>query len=335
MTQPEPDDAEPSGRTRHAPVDGRGLGVGLVALSGAGFGTQSILAKVAYDGGADVPTVLAVRFAVATLVIWAILGLRPGGVGGTIGAVGRRGWLGFAALGLLFVVSALLAYSALERLPAGTTTLLVFVFPALVVLWSRLLFGETLTPRRAAALALALAGCALTVDPAGALAGGTALSGIGVALALGSALSNSWYATLAGPITRGAPGLLVAAGSLPVTAVCFLVGLALGGGPPPDVTAGGWAASAGIGVLVAASTTAFLAGVARVGSSRAAIAATSEPATAVVLGVLLLGEPLTVLGLAGGLCIVAAIVLLAVAPGGAKEPTDARAERVRGRASAA
>jgi drug/metabolite transporter (DMT)-like permease len=283
----------------------------LVALSGAGFGAQSILAKVAYDGGADVSTVLAVRFAVATLVIWAVLGVRPWGA---IRGIARGRWLGFAALGLLFVVSALLAYSALERLPAGTTTLLVFVFPALVVLWSRLLFGERLTSRRGAALALALTGCALTVAPGGAFADGEGLSGLGVALALGSALSNSWYATLAGPITRGVPGLVVAAGSLPVTALCFLAVLVFRGGPPAAVTAGGWAASAGIGLLVAASTTAFLAGVARIGSTRAAIAATSEPATAVVLGVLLLGEPLTALGLVGGLCIGAAIVLLAVAP---------------------
>ena len=66
-----------------------------------------------------------------------------------------------------------------------------------------------------------------------------------------------------------------------------------------------------LGVLAAASTVAFLAGVAMIGPSRAAITATSEPAAAVALGVLLLGEPLTLLGLSGGLCIVAAIVLLA------------------------
>lgn len=293
---------------------GRTLGVGLVVLSGAGFGAQSILAKVAYDGGADVPTVLAVRFGVATLILWAIV--RGRSASGRVAAarLDRAGRLGMAALGIVFVVSALLAYMALERLPAGTTTLLVFLFPALVVLWARLLFGERVTRRRLAALTLALVGCGLTVVPSGALATGTGLSGVGVALALGSALSNSVYATLAGPITRGVPGLTVAAASIPVTAVCFLVGLAVLGGPPSGITVGGWLASGAIGLLVAASTTAFLAGVARIGPSRAAIAATSEPATAVVLGVLVLGEPLTGYGVIGGACIGIAIVLLAVAP---------------------
>lgn len=292
----------------------RWLGAGVVALAGAGFGLQSILAKVAYDGGADVATLLAVRFGVASLLLWTIVAARSRrdparGVG-----IDRERWSGFAALGLLFVASALLAYLALERLAAGTTTLLVFLFPALVVLWSRLLFGERLTRHRAAALALALTGCLLTLIPADAVASEAALSGIGVAFALGSALSNSIYATIAGPITRGVPGLTAAAASVPVTAACFLVGLAVLGGPPVGITAVGWLACGAIGVLLAGSTAAFLTGVSLIGPSRAAITATSEPATAVVLGVLLLGEPLTAFGLIGGLLIVAAIVLLALAP---------------------
>lgn len=298
---------------------GRGwIGVALVALSGAGFGGQSVLAKVAYDGGADVPTVLAVRFGVATLVLWGILAARARSGRFVVSGLERGRLAGFAALGLLFVTSALFAYLALERLPAGTTTLLVFVFPALVVVWSRLLFGERLTALRAAALGLALVGCVLTVDPAGALAAGSGMSGLGVAFALGSAVSNSWYATLAGPITRGVPGATVAAASVPVTAVCFLVGLALLGGPPAGIDAGGWLASAAIGLLVAASSTAFLAGVARIGPSRAAITATSEPATAVVLGAVVLGEPVTGFGLLGGTCILVAIVLLALPSAGAR-----------------
>ena len=282
-----------------------------MVLAGAGFGAQSVLAKVAYDGGADVPTVLAVRFGVASCLIWTFVAVRARVERARPAEVSRERWAGIAALGLLFVTSALFAYLALDRLPAGTTTLLVFVYPALVVLWSRLLFGERITRRRGWALALALVGCALTVDPASVVATGAGLSGAGIAWAIGSAVSNSWYATLAGPITRGLPGLTVAAYSLPVTAVCFVGGLVALGGPAAGITVGGWLASAAIGLLVAASTAAFLAGVARIGPSRAAIAATSEPATAVVLGVVVLGESVSGAGLLGAGCIVAAILILA------------------------
>lgn len=311
-----------SGRKTTSLASGAGarwLGLAVVAVSGAGFGVQSILAKVAYDGGADVPTLLAVRFGVASLILWGIVAVRLRADRMVGSGFRRERWPGFAALGLLFVTSALLAYLALERLTAGTTTLLVFLFPALVVLWSRVLFGERVTGQRVAALGLAFGGCLLTLIPGGGMGAGFGLSGVGVALALGSALSNSVYAIVAGPITRGVPGLTVAAASVPVTAVCFLLGLVLLGGPPTGMTAGGWVASAAIGVLLAGSITAFLVGVSLIGSSRAAIAATSEPATAVLLGVLVLGEPMTGMGLLGGVCIAAAIVLLALAPAGRAE----------------
>ena len=290
----------------------RWIGAGLVTLAGISLGVQSVLAKEAYAGGASVPTVLAVRFAVATLAVWAVAV-----------AARRRGWraplrqpprraLGFAVLGLLFVTNALFAYLALERLPASTTTLLVFVFPALVVLWSRLFFGEPLGRLKVACLALALAGCVLIVDPAAAFGDGARLSWPGILLAAGSALSNSWYATLAGPIGRGTPGLTVAAYSLPVTAVCFGAGLVALGGLSSGVTAAGWLSCLAIGALAGLSIACLLAGIGRIGPSRAAIVSTSEPAAAVVLGAVLLGESLTPIALLGGACVVAAIALLSL-----------------------
>ncbi len=143
----------------------RWVGTGLVALAGVSYAVQSILAKEAYAGGADVRTVLAVRFVVATLTVWAVVcGLRRRGRRVALRYSPSR-VLGFGLLGVLFVTNALFGYLALERLPASTTTLLVFVFPALVVLWSRLFFGEPLSRRKAACLALALVGCALVLDP--------------------------------------------------------------------------------------------------------------------------------------------------------------------------
>jgi drug/metabolite transporter (DMT)-like permease len=286
-----------------------------VTLAGAGFATQTILAKAAYGRGADVPTVLAVRFAVAALAVWGVLWWvrRRGEAVALRQPPGRL--LGLGVLGLLFVGSATTGYLALDRLPAGTTTLLLYVFPALVVLWSRLLFGERLTGPKLFALGLALVGCALTVDPVAALGdGGLSLAGVG--LALGSAVCISWYATLSGPLTRGLPGLTAAAYSLPATAACFLGYLVARGGVASDITPGGWAICLVIGLVSGVVTYAFLTGVARIGGSRAAITMTSEPAIAVALGALFLGEALAPVTLLGGLGIVAAIVLLArAAPG--------------------
>ena len=286
----------------------------LVALAGVSFAVQSILAKTAYARGADVPTVLAVRFAVATAAVWGVTWLARRRGAAVPPPLPTRRRLGLGLLGLLFVTNALFAYLALDRLPAGTATLLIYVFPALVALWSRLFFGERLTRAKVAALALALVGCALTVDPDAALGAGAGLSWVGVGWAFGSALSNSWYATLAGPLGRGVPELAAAAASLPVTAACFaayLIARLIRGDPAPDVTAVGWLACIGIGLLAGLAIAVFLAGVARICPSRAAIVLTSEPAAAVALGALLLGEAVAAVTLLGGLFIVAAIVTLA------------------------
>lgn len=293
------------------------VGVALVAAAGVAFGLQNVLAKVSYDHGADVPTVLAIRFGVAAAALLALqarLANRPSLPAAPPDPIplGRR--LAIAGLGLLFVGNALFAYLALARLPASTTTLLVFAYPALVVLWSRLFFHEPITGRRLAALAVALGGCALMVNPwtTGEAAGN--LDWVGVAWAAGSALTNSWHSTLAGPIGRGLPGRTVAAGSLPVTALCFGLGLAALGGPAGAIDPAGWLACLAIGLLAGLSITAFLAGVSRIGPSRAAIVATSEPAAALAFGTLLLGERLSAATLAGALAVAAAIALIAGGP---------------------
>ena len=286
----------------------RWAGVGLVTVAGASYGVQSVLAKVAYDRGMDVPTVLAVRFGVASVLIWMVVAARRRHTA-PLRVPGRK-LLGFGLLGLLFVTNALFGYLALTYLPASTTTLLIFAFPALVVLWSRLFFGERLGRIKLGCLALGLVGCLLTVDPVTVFTAGSTLSLVGIGWALLSALSNSWYATLAGPIGRGTSGLTVAAYSLPVTAVCFLSYLTVYGGPAGGVSVTGWLACISIGALAGLSVGALLSGIARIGPSQAAIVSTSEPATAVLLGALVLAEPLKLITLLGGGCIVAAIVLL-------------------------
>jgi drug/metabolite transporter (DMT)-like permease len=68
----------------------------------------------------------------------------------------------------------------------------------------------------------------------------------------------------------------------------------------------------------------FLAGLARVGATRAAIISTLEPATTVVLATLLLGEDLGPLRLVGGAMILAGAVIVA-----RNVPPDLAEPRVR------
>jgi drug/metabolite transporter (DMT)-like permease len=77
-------------------------------------------------------------------------------------------------------------------------------------------------------------------------------------------------------------------------------------------------------VATAIPATMFLAGLARIGATRAAIISTLEPATTVVLATLLLGEDLGLLRLVGGAMILAAAVIVA-----RNVPPDLAEPRVR------
>lgn len=297
--------------TRTGAARDRYLGLAMVILASVSYGVQGVLAKYAYDGHADVSTLLAIRFSVATLMVWGLLPVISRGQRLPLRQT-RRDLLGFALLGALFVTNSWFYYKSLTMLPAGTAAVLVFVFPALVVLWGRLFFREILTRYKVAALCLSMLGVVLTVDPATALAVGAAFSWAGVLWALGSAFSNSWYITLAAIIGRGKPAFILSLYSVPVTALAFDAYLALSGGFAPGINAQGWLSCMSIALLTGVSIYLYFLGIELIGASRAAIVATSEPATAVLLGALLLSEAVTPVKLLGGLCIAGAIGLLSL-----------------------
>jgi hypothetical protein len=97
--------------------------------------------------------------------------------------------------GVGYVGQALLYFTALERISAGLTALLLYVFPALVVVLSAVLLRERPRPLAAGCVALALAGTALTIGP---VQGGQSS---GVALGLGSALVYAVYILTSSRVT--------------------------------------------------------------------------------------------------------------------------------------
>jgi drug/metabolite transporter (DMT)-like permease len=95
------------------------------------------------------------------------------------------------------------------------------------------------------------------------------------------------------------------------TLVYALLLLGSGGSASPlDVPDGTWPALLGLGLLATAlAIGAFYAGVRRVGGARASLISTVEPVYTVALAVLLFGEQLTALQLAGGALVVGAVIL--------------------------
>ncbi len=278
-------------------------GVVLVVVSAAAFGAMAIFARRAYDDGAGVTGVLALRFALAAAVLLVVVRAR--------GLALPRGRLLVALVllgGLGYVGQSLSYFTALTLAPAGLVALLLYLYPGFVTVLSVALGRERLTRARGFALLLATAGTALTVG--GGAGGDRPVALLGVLLGVVSAAVYAVYIVLSERTTA-------AAGPLPSTAVitasaAVAVGVpALVTGSPVPSSPGGWAAVAAMALVsTVVAIVAFFAGLARLGPTSTATLSTLEPVVTVTLAALVLGEAVGPLQAAGGALVLAAVLVL-------------------------
>ncbi|WP_224336030.1 DMT family transporter [Haloprofundus halobius] len=284
------------------------VGVGLVLFSAFGFGTLAVLGEFAFAAGLNVPSVLALRFALATLLVWVVLAARRRRTDAP-GRLRLRGRLLVVAiaLGLVgYTGQSALFFWGLEYLTAGVTTLVLYTYPAFVLVLSALFLGEPLTRRRLVALPLVLGGVTLVagVDPAG-------VSTVGVAIVLGSAVVYSGYIVVSRVALDDTDGLLLAGYVLPAAAVSFVTYGTVTDTLALPATTAGWLTVVGIAVLATVvPVVTFFGGIRRIGASRAGLVSTVEPIVAVVLGVLLLNEPLPPATFVGGALVLVGVWLI-------------------------
>ncbi len=272
---------------------------------------MAILARIAYADGVDIPTLLALRFAIAAIIIVAMALASGAGLprGGNLIGLVLLGAIGYAGQAFSF-------FAALTHAPAGIVALLLYTHPALVALLSAWLLHEVLTARKIGALVVALAGTFLTIVPAllGGDASGTATQPAGIALGITAAVIYACYIVGGARITRDVPVLAMSAVVVSSAAVVFVLVTALRGAHWPASATGWWAVTGIALVSTVAAITLYFAGLARVGPTRAATLSTIEPVFTVLLATLVLREHVAGLQLAGGALILTAVVLLARAP---------------------
>jgi drug/metabolite transporter (DMT)-like permease len=275
--------------------------------SGAAFGAMAVFGKLAYGEGATVGTLLAVRFAIAAALFWAVVLVL--GEARDLRSLGRgdvgRG-LALGACG--YALQAGCFFAALERIDASLLSLLLYTFPAIVAVAAVAIGRERVDGRRTASLALACGGLALVVGGAGA----GALDPIGVALGLGAAVVYSTYILVGDGIAgRVRPRVLSALVCTGAAATLTAGAALLGELRPGDLTAAGWGWLACLAaVSTVASISLFFAGLRRVGPTNASILATVEPLVTVLLAFLVFGETLGPVQVAGGALVLGAVLVL-------------------------
>jgi drug/metabolite transporter (DMT)-like permease len=274
----------------------------FVLASAAAFGAMAVLGKLAYEEGATAGTLLSLRFALAAALFWTLVSWDE------LRAVRRRDVVGGLALGAgVYALQAGLYFAALERIEASLLSLVVYTFPVMVAVASVLLGRERLSWRRAIALVLASVGLVLILGHAG------ELDGLGIGLALATAVVYSFYILVGDGIAARVPARVLAALVTSGAAVTLSLGsVVLGQLEPGRLTLAGWGwilALAVVSTVVALSL--LFAGLRRVGPTTASILCNAEPVVTVVLAFLAFGEVLSGLQLAGGALVLGGVLVLA------------------------
>jgi drug/metabolite transporter (DMT)-like permease len=293
----------------------RSTGTLACVASAAGFGAMAVFGKLAYDNGATVGTLLAVRFALAAALFWLLVlagaaARRPDAATRAARRLSRRDLAIALALGVCgYAAQAGFFFTALERVDASLLSLLLYTFPSMVAVAAIALGREHADARRLIALVIASAGLVLVLATAKA----GALDPLGAALGLAAAVVYTTYILVSQGVAGRIRPTLLSALVCTGAAISLTIGsAALGELRPGDVTAEGWLWLAGIAVVsTVAAVSLFFAGLKRVGPTTASVLSTVEPVVTVLLAFLVFGELLGPLQLLGGALVIAAVLVLA------------------------
>lgn len=273
----------------------------MILLSAAGFGSMALFARWAYADGASPGAVAFLRFALGGLLLGSWLLSRR------IRLPYGPALKGYLLLGGLYALTAWCFFSALRHVSSGLAALLLYTYPIFVALLAGALGIDRFGRRELLALLLAISGLLF------ALGGNQGnFNWIGSAYALGSGLCYAIYVVGSGFLRQADHSSPLAAACVVLLAAATGNGLAAGleGFAWPQGI-NGWLACIAIGVFGAAlAIAAFLTGLARVGPTRAALLSTVEPLITLLLGLIFLGEQLTLAQALGAAGILGAALLL-------------------------
>ena len=293
------------------------LGSLIVLIGACLFAMLGVLSRTAYDLGLTPYAFVTWRSGVAALAMVSLVyvGLRRGNrlVGWRSLSPRDRVALGVAALmGASLDVTMFLAFA---RVSVAIVLLCFYLFPAIVAAASALLGWERMDRSRAAALVLALGGMVAVVigGPDAGISGGLDL--VGVALAIGSALSQAVFVLVARRGYRKVP-TEQAMGVVLAVSAGIATFLAIAGGALSSV----WlplSSPSLLGLLLFTGVFAagipsflFLAGIRWIGGVKAGILMLAQAPVGVALAAVFLDEAVGPVQILGGVAILAAAVIL-------------------------
>lgn len=293
-------------------------GYGLAAFAAAAYGTNPAFAVPLYEQGMNPVSVLFFRYVIGLPLLFVLMKIR-----GVDARLHKNEIIPVAILGVLMALSSLTLFESYGYMNSGVASTLLFVYPVMVAVLMMFFFHERF--RTSTALCLVVMGFGLWFLIR--TQGDVSISSYGLTLVMLSAMTYAIYIVMVNvsstvrhiPTTRLLFYLLTF-GSLVYVAI-------LSAGTPVTLPGKytGWlnlAALALVPTLISLACTTRA--IQLIGSTPTAILGALEPVSAVILSVLVLGQPLTEREVIGGALIIVATTIVV-----ANEPVDKVILRVR------
>ncbi len=268
------------------------------------FALLPIFGKFAYSLGATPLNLLAWRFIVAAGALWLTV---PFLVGRQI-KVSLTDLAHFVLQGIIgYGLASIGFFNALTYLDASLVSILLYTYPVLVTILSRLVFREKLSPLRWLIIAMTFAGSFLVTNLLQTPLGQVPWKG--VLFGLQAALAYSVFNIYGQKTTANTPPLVVSTYAVSSMAVFFALIVPKHELMSINLPLLGIASVIGVVSTIIPIIT-YLSGIKHIGASRAAIISTFEPVFTIILAFLILGDHLTMSQSIGASLIFAGVIIL-------------------------
>jgi len=279
-----------------------------------------LFAKLIYSEGFSTPQALAWRFtgAAAFLWIWILFKKRR--------FPPLRENISVLILGLIgFAPQAGLYFVTLRFLDPGIASMLLYLYPSFVVIFSAIFLRRKPTKAQGAALALSMIGCVMTFFRSG------RYPATGIALGVLVAVTYGAYLVAGERILKGRGAVQSTAFIMTSAAFVYWVLVAATSSFKAPGEPIAYLGLVGISLVATVLPIVTLfASMQRIGASNTSLISTIEPLITVLLSALLLGEKFGALQLAGGALIVGAVVLIQASARGASDVRKIRKQGADG-----
>ena len=167
-------------------------GLFFTFLAASMLGLTPIIAKFAYQAGISVETLLFLRFAIASILLFSYLFIRHHHI-----AVHQTQFLTIVILGFLYCLQTIFFFTSFKYILSSLAVVLLYLYPIFVVLLSIIIDRQKFSIGLIFPILLSIIGIMILVGlPT------DSINYYGVLLAVGSALAFAWYVVIGNRLVK-------------------------------------------------------------------------------------------------------------------------------------